>query len=857
MNVSKMFNYMNRLPIELDRLLEEINKLNSGKLNYSIQELQSLDLSSDKSENFRILTETNEYLGLCNAYFSENRPGNSRARNAYGEYLDKKNLSDDVDIDISDLKNKVFTLADLSFKANKLTKVICENTIDVLEGKRINSDGADVKNPELKYVIEELQDIYINSNEEKYRRNSVEDQLSGLVEKLKVKKNNAWRKNFDPSLSDEKAIDLLFNDLCCIWNIRDVLYEVKTQLNTELIRCLIEDNYTEFKNWGFAKDENGKLVFNFDSKQVAERYGYHIPEKMQDRVLSEQLIKEYENGNVPYILDFTSIIRKNNLDRIVNNLGYDGREFLSQYRPRAVDLLTSIDLENYNQANYEKINELYLLGKFMSEGLYNRIQKDHPELEKNCKILKEWVNPSKDSKFDLSELKKQAYHTKYEEYLKGKIEEILMGTGDSNGRIYIQSGNNLDIQASIYALKKHMKDNFQKNIDVYKIDAGEQIEGRGLYLDAGRLEGIEGYVKNVKNYEKIPVVRVINANILRAQKSTCGVLKQYGIYVPDKIVQYADGVHVEKILLARHGVNVCRYLSNKKLFDFAEERRADGTYLFDTELTDEELKKYSTIPKKGKGQAVDLIAECDKREKMIRRDVKYIANNTYTIHTKEGDKYLAIADHHVNNGAMISYSLGCDYYLSVADNPAEFDKTQNYYIPGRATFAVNANPRKGDGTLPEQLIEWCKQLRDDGKNDKFKMYTVARDWSSGITRKEGTEEKPFVKKTKDQVVFGGRKTPHLFVTFNDNKKSGDNLKDEIIAALLDEIRGKNKIEKTNPMFLMNTSVGNMNLANAKDLMYSIINSFETELTMEEQQVKVIEAIAKEKGEVDHGSIIQK
>ena len=110
--------------------------------------------------------------------------------------------------------------------------------------------------------------------------------------------------------------------------------------------------------------------------------------------------------------------------------------------------------------------------------------------------------------------------------------------------------------------------------------------------------------------------------------------------------------------------------------------------------------------------------------------------------------------------------MGCDYYVSVADKKAKFDDSEkdtfknNQTVP-KATFTVNANPKRGNGRLPETLIKWCEGLRDDGEKDKFKMLVIKKE---NRQDKKEEEQKPFVKETKDMVVFGGLKTPHLFVT---------------------------------------------------------------------------------------------
>ena len=46
MEVKDLFNYIGKLPKFLDELLKQIERLNYGKLSYSVQEIQSMDILS-------------------------------------------------------------------------------------------------------------------------------------------------------------------------------------------------------------------------------------------------------------------------------------------------------------------------------------------------------------------------------------------------------------------------------------------------------------------------------------------------------------------------------------------------------------------------------------------------------------------------------------------------------------------------------------------------------------------------------------------------------------------------------------------------------------------------------------------
>lgn len=761
------FNYINNKPYKLKRILPILEKLDTAKLSYSVQELQSMDVLNDENteENERILRDASNYINLSNVIL-ENKLYNNRIMGMVEKYIEKRGLSDNIDINLSDLKNKIFTLLDLSFKANKVTKLVCEEAIDGIVRNNLSS----TPNERLQKVIGKLKSIYNKKSSETGKRINLEEELSKL--KKEIEKNagyKGWNINISNKLSDEETLKALYNDLFPIWNVENVLYEIKGQLNTQLLRCLIQDNYNEFINWGFEKDKNDNWVFNIDSSQVIERYGFHIKKSDLSYILSGNLIEQVVKESLKYNFKFTEDVKKHNMNRIKEKI--DGDKFLIGFKASIVKLLNEVDLTNYTENNYNSILKLYTLGKFLTVGAYTRLSEEFPDLKEQIILLKELVSLQKISQKDLSSIDVKNYKTKYQQDIMEQIEEKLTRTKT----IYIQSGSNLDINASIYALRKHMRDKFGiLDIKVIKINAGEEISNNGLFIDAGTLEGNKNLNQNYHGG------KIINANVSQAQKSACGVLNQFGIYVPHKIVQYADIVITDELILnSRYGVNLIRLLENKQLFEFAEARREDGAYLIELELTDEELEKWG------------LVEKHKKRNEDIQKAIKEIKENIHVIHTDKEDKYVVVMDHYVNCGAMVSYALGCDYYVSVESEKPEFsDSKEDLYKSNTnipiATFAVTANTSKGDGKLPDNLLKWCEELRDNGENDVLKMKIV----NTKQQRREIKEQKPFVKKTKDMVVFGGLKTPNLFVTLKESFDCDRNIKEVIIDEITDILGAK-------------------------------------------------------------------
>lgn len=764
MEKSEPFNYMDIKPYlrtRLNKILQIIEKLSIAKLSYSIQELQSLDVLNNEQieDSQRVLEEANEFLNSIANLRGLQKSNDKDPRLKFGEFLEKRDVDEKIEVNLSDLVKTAFTVADISFKANKYTKWICEELIHLIV--RGNSTE---ENKSFRKVLNRLKLIYNKSNTEKGKKVDVEEELKTLSEDVKSEQYSGWDKNFLGDIgNNQEVLQRLYSDLVPVWDLENVLYEMKSQLNKQLVKCLIKDNYSNFKNWGFEKDENGKWVLSFDPKEVAERYSFHVPEL--GKILSKSLIKQITTyKKLGYTGMFTRNIRKNSLDRIQGKV--NGERFLGWYKERFVSLLAKVNLEQPQEEQYQSLQELYIMAKFMTEGNFKRISEEFPELGQNCELLKELISPKNILRNDATILGELKQNTEYEEAIREQIEQNLA----THKTIFVQYGNNLDKNASVYALRRHMRDKFGiTDIKVIEINAGEVKKGKGnegLIVDGGNLIGNNNFTP------KYFGTKGINANASRAQKSACGVLSQYGIYVPPKIIQYADAViSDERALLARDGLNLIRTLKNKALFDFAEARREDGTYLVETELTDEELKRWR------------LDEQCKKREAEIKRAIEQIRENIYTIDNGEEEKYIAIVNRHINCGAMISYGLGCDYYLSIAGEQADFaNASQNFFETDKstpkATFSITANPKKGNGKLPESIIKWCEDLRDNGENDILKIITVGQ---------VSKNQKPFIKPTKDMAVFGGLKTPNLFVTLKDTTEPDDEISEIIMYEITDRL----------------------------------------------------------------------
>lgn len=412
------FDYISIRPVDrqrLNRILDEITKLDNVKRNYSIQELQSMNLLDDrrKNENQRILEELNSFLNAATNLSSIEKPGIRDARNEYDTYMKKRNVSDNVTIDVSALSQKVYTLADLSFKVNKYTKWLCADAIDLIapRGGNFRRETVDV-----------LKGIYRKSKTEDGIRISLDDKLEDIA-------NERSAVGYDKEIIKSR-LKKTYDDLESIWDLEEMLYEIKNQLNLQLVRCLIKDNYREFNNWGFSKDDDGNWVLNFDPTNVAERYAFHMPPSRRNMPKSEQLTKILSRGLIGrvarqtimgYRNTITKDVRKNNMDTI------NRRTIIDFFKNRKNTII------NYLQRRSDIDLPLYIMAKFMPRSAFEEIEREHPELRRKCEMLKELISPTHLRSLDLEQTE-LSETTEYQDRIRKQIEDTLIRTK----KIYVQ-----------------------------------------------------------------------------------------------------------------------------------------------------------------------------------------------------------------------------------------------------------------------------------------------------------------------------------------------------------------------------------------------------------------------------------
>lgn len=427
-----------------------------------------------------------------------------------------------------------------------------------------------------------------------------------------------------------------------IMQAENMNYHIKSMSLHKLFELLVKDNYSNFKDWGFYRDDNGKLVFALDYPgEKTGTFQFHL-ENDGDKVVN------FEEDKLAYEFiqaDITKITKK----QIV---------FLGQ-----------IDLSNAMETAIDALSR--------------------EEEKYRVRIAKGFQQSSQTPKEDYS----KRYISKYDSDMLDLLQNYL-SLDNQEHIIAVQHGNNLDINASIYALQKYAleKCGLKSVVEVGSVDELEQLKLNGLdsnalyivrisagqtlenaiNIDTGKLKGI--IVKNSDDSQSIQ----INADEKLGEKSACSILARLGIYVPSAIIKNADKIYENEILSAESGLILARELKGDILFDFAESQR-DGISLLEHNLNPTELRKFG------------LEEAYKKRKQEIQKGCTAIQK--YGVELPNGNRVVIVPEF-ISNGSYYAYALGYDTYISLNRHPS-----------GKGcTFAITANPNKNQGILDENLL---------------------------------------------------------------------------------------------------------------------------------------------------------
>ena len=185
---------------KINKIMQEIEKLNRAiRGGYSIQELQaSLDLldESKREENQRILEDANDFLNEATRIHDLDPDMDFEERDYWSEFLELRDMGDDIEVNLSTSKDTILTLAQLAFKFNKYTKWLCEDVMNL--ATYTTKDDEEFKS--------RLKSIYRASTKEDGRRVNVDEELQILIEEIKNGETERRDRRFFKAKNPKKAI---------------------------------------------------------------------------------------------------------------------------------------------------------------------------------------------------------------------------------------------------------------------------------------------------------------------------------------------------------------------------------------------------------------------------------------------------------------------------------------------------------------------------------------------------------------------------------------------------------------------------------------------------------------------------
>ena len=291
------------------------------------------------------------------------------------------------------------------------------------------------------------------------------------------------------------------------------------------------------------------------------------------------------------------------------------------------------------------------------------------------------------------------------ELYKSIIQKRIGNLIQSTNKIVTHYGDDLDNKAAIYAIQKWAEDNdyikIGYPIEIVRVPAG-QVKECFLNVDTGGHKG-----SKIDSSVEI----IIDGNPEKGVKSASEALSNFGIYVPEQIIELAD-TRTNKVssLDSRSSLALIRDLTGEQIFKLAEKG------LLDKSLTDEQLGEFG------------LTKAHKKQERIINLAIEEI--NKYTKKINDEEK-IVLAPEPILAGSSIAYEKGINYYVSAACHFDENGKSDG------VTFAITSKPGI---KLPEEVIKFGKDLEEKYRIDEN---------TSGV----------FVNSNGQMIVAGGLKNP--------------------------------------------------------------------------------------------------
>lgn len=216
-----------------------------------------------------------------------------------------------------------------------------------------------------------------------------------------------------------------------------------------MLDILYKDNYNQINTWGFFNDNRGNKVFAIDFPyELGGTFQFHIPD--ENTTLPKYII---DNSN-KYVFHFRDIVKNHPKHISIKNITEQRKNENMQ------------ELSGFKR-NEERLKYYFAIANNMD--VFSIFNQPEPKPENQpCNI----------KTFSSDEL---------------KMREAIIEQLKKKPKIAIQQGNNLDINASIYAIQKFLIDNgiiqSKEELEVVRIKAG-MFEPNALNIDTGSLNGI-------------------------------------------------------------------------------------------------------------------------------------------------------------------------------------------------------------------------------------------------------------------------------------------------------------------------------------------------------------------------------
>ena len=306
----------------------------------------------------------------------------------------------------------------------------------------------------------------------------------------------------------------------------------------------------------------------------------------------------------------------------------------------------------------------------------------------------------------------------------------------ANKKIYVASGDVFDTKAAIESMIRQAEQEGidRKEIEIIKVEPGRQEISGGIYLNVNK-EGIRIDKKNQNG------MLFINPQESIREQSACSVLSRLGFNIPNNVVKYASKVMPETSKNPRNAYLLMNDLDGATILDFCRELDEKGEDLFDISLTEDNMKKYSSLTDEAKKFLNAIAEKNEKIFKEVEENLKY-----YFI----GEKKIGICIKPIEYGrytAYFAYANGADYCIGMTEEDRGIQ------------LAIQSNPQKCD--LPIELERWAYKKVLEEPNIK--------DTGDALIQ-------------KTRIIIGGKTKPDVFL---ENRKGEKNR--EFTKEILDEI----------------------------------------------------------------------